>query len=471
MPTPDAGLLLRGGRLVTADADGPADILVRGGRIEAVGTDLTAPNAAVRDVRGKIVIPGPIDPHVHIAWPYHEARTADTFRSATEAAAWGGTTMVIDWAVQRGESLLDAVAARRAEADGAAILDYALHGTVTKVTATLRSELPRLHDAGVAVLKLYMTYRRRGIMADDGMLWYILNAARDLGYTVSVHAENPFIHEWNEAELRAAGITGAAAHGLHKPPIVEAEAIHRVIYLAREARCPLLIRHVSTAAGVDLIRRARAQGAEVTGETCPQYLYLTEEVFRRPDGYLYICSPPVRTDADRLALWQGLADGTLSVVGSDHAAFPRAAKVGATAFDVPNGLPGVETRVPLLYAGVRRGHLTPSRFVEVVSTAVARLYGLYPRKGAVLPGSDADLVIIDPEEQRALHASSLHMAVDWSPYEGMALRGYPVTVIAGGRIVVDGDAMADPRPAGRFVPCPRRAPSRAAPSLAASPAP
>lgn len=458
---PNTALLLRGGRVVTAQTDIHADILVRDGLIEAVGTDLAAPDATVLDVRGKIVIPGPIDPHVHIAWPYHNTRTADDFRSATEAAARGGTTMVIDWAVQRGESLLEAVEARRAEAEGVAILDYALHGTITRITPTLRDELPRLHEAGIAMLKLYMTYRKRGIMADDGMLWYILNTARDLGYTVSVHAENPFIHEWNEAELRAAGIIGAPAHGLHRSHIVEAEAIHRVIYLAREARCPLLIRHVSTAAGVEMIRRARAEGVDVAGETCPQYLYLTEEVFERPDGYLYICSPPVRTDADRLALWQGLADGTVSVVGSDHAAFPRSTKAGETAFDVPNGLPGIETRVPLIFAGVGRGYLALSRFVEVTSTAVARLYGLYPRKGTVMPGSDADLVIIDPEERRTLSASSLHMAVDWSPYEGMQMHGYPIMTIVGGRILVDGHDVAERPPAGHFVPCRRHDPRAA----------
>jgi dihydropyrimidinase len=446
-------LLLQGGRVVTAEMDVRADVLVRDGRVEAIGTGLSEPTARVYDISGKVLIPGPIDPHVHIAWPYLNARTADDFRSATMAAAWGGTTMVIDWGLQRGDSLLHAIAERRAEADSASVLDYALHGTITRLTPTLREELPRLRDAGVTVLKLYMTYRKRGIMADDGMLWFILNRARDLGYLVSVHAENPYLHEWNEAELRRAGVTDPYAHALHKPSIVEAEAIHRAIYLAREARCPLLIRHVSTAAGTDMIRRARAEGLEVTGETCPQYLFLTEDVLRRPDGHLFICSPPVRTEMDRQALWQGVADGTISFIGSDHAAFPRASKIGETAFDVPNGLPGIETRVPLLFAAVRDGRISLPRFVEVTSTAVARLYGLYPQKGTIAPGSDADLVVIDPLEQRILTGTTLHMATDWSPYDGMHLTGYPVMTIVRGQVLIDGSRTADVPSAGRFIPC------------------
>ena len=458
-----ADLIIKGGRVVVADTVVQTDVVIAGGRIAALQADAPVTGSAeVIDARGKFILPGSIDPHVHILWPYSNVTTNDNFFSASRAAALGGTTMFIDWALQyKGDpaapegQVLNAFRQRRAQIDGDTALDYSLHQTLTVSDDATLAAIPPIIEQGVAVFKLYMTYRKRGIMTDDGMLWDVLQANRGRGTVVSIHAENAAIHELKERQMKARGTVTPADWAQHKGEIVESEAVHRALYLAERVGTPVLIRHMTTADGVDTLRQARRRGFPALGETCPQYLVLDDRVFARPDANRFICSPPIRSADHVAALWRALADGTIDIIGSDHAAFTAAQKQGdgSDAFTVPNGLPGIETRFPLLFSeGFAKGRLSLPRLAALTATNAAKLYGLYPRKGVLLPGSDADIVIVDPQRRRTLRASALHMAVDFSPYEGMELQGYPLHTLSRGRVVVRDGEFCGERGAGQWVP-------------------
>ncbi|HZC99583.1 MAG TPA: amidohydrolase family protein [Actinomycetes bacterium] len=392
------------------------------------------------DAAGCLVLPGGVDPHVHVAWPYGKDVTSDTYASASAAALHGGTTTIIDFAYPRPNMSPSAyLRARRQEAMDATV-EVAFH-TVLTAHPDLTAQLPALLAEGSVSWKVYLTYSRRGIMSDDATLVEAMRGAARLGATICVHAENGTVADARERELAAAGDLDYSAHYRHKPWWIEAEAIQRAAFFARVTRARLHIKHLSSRQGLEMLRQARRAGTAITAETCPHYLILTEQTTTGPDGPLFLCSPPLREAVDREALWDGLMSGELAVVGADHCDFTREQKL-AQAGDfrfIPNGLPGLETRLYLLYEeGVCRRGLSPSWLVGVVSTNPARIFGLYPRKGTLQPGADADIVVFDPDPRWEIEPSALHMQADWNPYTGRAVHGRVRSVVRGGEVVLAG---------------------------------
>ncbi len=432
-------LLIKGGTVVFGGLRRQADVLVKGDKIVSVEPGIRADVNKTINAEGKYVLPGAIDVHTHMQLPAGGTVSADDFFTGTRAAAFGGVTTILDFATQsKGESLRETVAKRRAEAEDKVCIDYGLHVGITDLTGEVMAEIPVLIGQGYPSFKLFMTYP--GLAVDDGALYFALQAVSEAGGMVGVHAENMHLIQRFVRNLLAEGKTAPMYHEVSRPPLVEEEAVSRAIMLAAETNSKLYFFHLSTARGLAHIREARRKGLPVYAETCPQYLLLTRDKYREPDfkGARYVMSPPLRGKEDQEALWSGLADGSLQVVGSDHCPFRTEQKnLGLASFDqIPNGGPGVETLLPLLLSeGVGKGRLTLERLVEVVSTGPARLFGLYPGKGAVMAGSDADLVIIDPDKEVALSAETLHMNLDYTLYEGYVLKGYPVITISKGKII------------------------------------
>lgn len=451
-------LVIRNGTLVLPDTCCDTDLAVDGARIVAWGpADRLSPARRTVDAKGCYILPGGIDPHVHIHWPFLAATTADDYAIAGQAAAIGGTTMVIDFAHPKmGATLLERVANRRREAQGQAVVDYNFHCVITQATPETLDQMAVLVGQGVTSFKLYMAYSRRGIMVDDATMLTIMKQAAALGATVCVHAENGTAGDANEARFLAEGRMGAADFPKHKPNYVEAEAVSRAIFWARQAGCRLYIVHLSTAVGLAAVGAAQREGVQVMAETCPQYLLLHDSVYDRPgDGHRFICSPPIRSQADSEALWQGITEGVITTMGTDHCAFTIAQKDrGVNNFvNVPNGLPGIETRLSLLYSeGVCKGRLSINDLARLTSYNIARVHGLWPQKGALLPGSDADLVLFDPRVAWTVSAATTHMAVDWSPYEGWKLQGKPVMTIARGQVVAENGEWVGQSGGGAFIP-------------------
>ncbi|MDN5344288.1 MAG: dihydropyrimidinase [Clostridia bacterium] len=446
-------LLLQGGWVVTADRLEQADVAVAGEKIAAVGPDLAAPGAQVRDVSGRYILPGVIDAHVHYQMPVGNLFTADDWFTGTRLAACGGVTTVIDYAepVSPGEPLLAALSRRRAEAGDLACVDFSLHQVVLAGQEEDTVGLKAVVGEGVASFKVFTTYNQRLSPAAIGRL---LQQARNLGALVTVHCEDHEMITMKRRELEAAGQTDPAYHAVSRPAAVEVKAIQDLIQKAGEADAPVYIVHVSTGSGAAAIAAARSRGQEVYGETCPHYLLLTAERYAGPESRLFLMCPPLRTAADNEILWQHLAAGGLQVVATDHCSYSRSQKATGTAFyNTPSGVPGTETLLPLLYSyGVRSGWLTLPQLVRVLSTNPARLFGLYPRKGCLAPGSDADLVIFDPRRQVTLTAAGLHSAAGYTVFEGFSLQGYPEATYLRGQLIYDQGHFLGQAGWGRFIP-------------------
>jgi dihydropyrimidinase len=439
MPT----ALVRNGRVVTASDSYEADLYVDGGRIALVGQGLSLPADTVLDASGCLVLPGGIDVHTHLDMPAGELTSADDFETGTRAAAFGGTTTIIDFATpEPGESLLSALETWRRKAAGRAAVDYGLHMAVREVGEETPAEMARLtREEGVTSFKLYLAYP--GVLqVDDAAFFRALLAARECGALTLVHAENGGVIDVLVKRALARGDTAPRHHALTRPPETEAEATARAIAMATMAGAPLYVVHLSCAGALAHVRAARDRGLPVLAETCPQYLFLSIADYDRPsfEGARYVISPPLRQVADQDALWRGLAGGDLQVVATDHCPFTLADKErGRLDFSkIPNGAPGIETRMMLLWdGGVRAGRIDAQRFVELTAAGPARVFGLWPRKGTLAVGADADLLIWDPERETRLSAATLHMRVDYSPYEGRVVRGGPVVVMSRGEVIVD----------------------------------
>jgi dihydropyrimidinase len=454
-------LVIRGGSVVQPQGTVRADIGIRGETIVAIGDQLDS-GAAEIDASGWLVLPGGIDPHAHIEQVSGAGLlNADSFESATTSAAFGGTTTVISFAAQHVGHALDRVLADyHGLADKGAVIDYAFHMIIADPTvATLKTHIPKLVKEGHASIKVFMTYDK--IKLDDEQVLNVLQAARDNGAFVCVHAENHGMITFMVKRLIANGLTTPPVFPMSHPRLAEVDAIQRLVVMSRFIDQPIMIFHVSTAEGAEVVRRARADGVKIFGETCTQYLVLTDETVDKPglEGAKWMCSPPLRKKSDQDALWQALARGDLQVVSSDHAPyrFDSTGKLAAgpnpSFKEIANGLPGVEARLPVLFdAMVTRGRLSLEKFVELTSTAPAKIYGLYPKKGTLAVGSDADIAIWDPKKTVRLTASIMHDRTGYTPYEGLSVTGWPEIVLSRGRVVVRDGALQVTPGSGRFLP-------------------
>jgi dihydropyrimidinase len=457
------GILISGGMVISASGAAPLDVLTDGERIAALaapGTEVAASWAASADrvisAAGKYVLPGGIDAHTHMEMPFGGTFAADTFETGTRAAAWGGTTTIIDFAVQaKGASLLSTLDNWHRKADGQCAIDYGFHMIVSDVNDATLKEMDACIGAGVNSFKMFMAYP--GVFyATDGEILRAMQQAAQTGALVMMHAENGIAIDQLVAQAVAAGKTDPVQHGLTRPPELEAEATSRAIALARVTGSPLYIVHLSAAQALDAVTAARDTGQNVFAETCPQYLYLSIEDLARPgfDGAKFVASPPLRPREHQGSLWRGLRTNDLSVVSTDHCpfCFAEQKELGRGDFSkIPNGIPGVEHRMDLLHQGVTGGELSLARWVEVASTTPARMFGLYPGKGTIQPGADADIVVYDPAARQVLSVATHHMNVDYSAYEGMEITGRVQTVLSRGRVIIDAGQYHGVTGHGRFL--------------------
>jgi len=452
--------LIEHGTCVTASETALADLLFEDEKIVLMGSGLAQRLGGTFDrridARGKYLIPGGIDVHTHLDMPFGGATSADDFESGTIAAACGGTTSLVDFAMQpKGGALAQGLAEWHRKAEGKAAIDYGFHLIIREVTQSSLAEMDGLvkHE-GVTSFKLFTAYP--GVFfVDDASIFRALRKTGDNGGLICMHAENGPVIDVLIEEAKARGETAPAWHALTRPPRLEGEASHRVLALAEVAKVPLYIVHLSAQEALEEVRRARDRGVRAYAETCPQYLFLDHRNYEEPafGGSKYVMSPPLRMPGNEEALWRGLALDDLQVVSTDHCPFcMKEKRLGEGDFSkIPNGAPGVETRLYLTFEGVRAGRITLNRWVQLNSTAPAKIFGLYPRKGTLAIGADADVVVWDPEQKHTLGVNQLHMKVDYNPYEGREVVGACSQVFSRGKLIVEGGKFLGRKGDGRFI--------------------
>jgi dihydropyrimidinase len=481
------GTLLKGGTVITASDMVKADVLVEGEIITLIGLDIPADGHEVVDCVGKYIMPGGIDVHTHLELEgFGNTTSNDDFETGHRACAFGGTTMHIDFVIQpKGGTLHDGLNHWRKKA-AIANIDYGFHMAVTDLNDAVLEEIPTMRDEGITSLKLFMAYKNV-FQIDDATLYKTMRVAADAGMIVMVHAENGDVEASLTPALLAAGKVEPKYHATSRPPEIEGEATNRAVTLAGITGCPLYVVHMTCESAVEALRRGRHLGYPVMGETCVQYFFLTvEDHLAQPGhhGAKFVCSPPIRTKHDHEVLWQAVRDGTLQVVSTDHCNYwfeggkgpvDEWRKTGKswTEFErqdpsyrrpgkeqgignfskIPNGLPGLEDRMMVMWdAGVNGGRISPQRFVELNCTNPAKIFGMYPRKGTLSVGSDADIAVWDPERLHTISASTHHMRSDYNVYEGMTVKGKPIKVYQRGRLIVDGDAYYAKNGDGQYIP-------------------
>ena len=450
-------LIVKGGTVVTGNDIYRADVGVAGGKVAVLGVDLgTAPR--IVNALGKYVLPGAIDVHTHFEMPFMGTYTADDFRTGTAAAAAGGITTVVDWAIQEpGESLFATLEKWDKKAAGKTVIDYSFHVVLTDLSRNALDEINDVVRNGIGSFKCFMAYKGTPLMQTDSNLFRIMQRVRDAGALFCVHAENGDIIDVLVREYVAQGRLAPIYHADTRPPEVEAEATARAIALAEIARCPLLMVHLSAKEALQKVREARDRGLPIHAETCPHYLSLHYEELERPDfeGAKFVCSPPLRRRDNTPHLWSGLREENLQEISSDHCAFNWKVQkeLGRDSFaNIPNGMAGIETMIPVVFSeGVRGGRLSLNQFVRLTSTNSARLFGLYPEKGTIAIGSDADLVVFDPDRQVTVTRELLHQNVDHTPYEGFSVTGWPAVTISRGEVVFENGQVVGRPGRGRFV--------------------
>ncbi|CAM5607340.1 D-hydantoinase [Streptomyces xanthochromogenes] len=454
--------LIQGGLVITAADETHADLLIEDGRIAAVAAHASTVAQGwtadrVIDATDRYVIPGGVDAHTHMELPFGGTFASDTFETGTRAAAWGGTTTIVDFAVQsQGQALRAGLDAWYAKADGQCAIDYGFHMILSDVNEGSLKEMDRLVEEGITSFKLFMAYP--GVFySDDGQILRAMQRAESNGGLIMMHAENGIAIDVLVEQALARGESDPRYHGEVRKALLEAEATHRAIQLARVAGAPLYVVHVSAEEALAELATARDKGLPVFGETCPQYLFLSTDNLAEPDfeGAKYVCSTPLRPREHQAALWRGLRTNDLQVVSTDHCpfCFTGQKELGRGDFSkIPNGLPGVENRMDLLHQAVVDGHITRRRWIEIACATPARMFGLYPKKGTLAPGADADVVIYDPHAEQTVSAETHHMNVDYSAYEGKRLTGQVQTVLSRGELVIDQRKFTGRAGHGSYVP-------------------
>ena len=450
-------LLIKNGTIVTATDEYKGDVYVDGETISTIGTSLTMSADRTIDATGKYLFPGGIDVHTHMDMPFGGSQSSDDFETGTIAAAHGGTTTIVDFAIQyRGQTLHHAWETWMKKADGKAAIDYGFHMIITELNDQVETEMDALVKGGVTSFKLFMAYP--GVfMLDDASIFKALLRTGKNGGTICMHAENGGVIDVLVKKALAEGKTAPKYHALTRPARAEAEATHRAIALAEIAGVPIYIVHLSAAEALEMVTEARDRGLPAYAETCPQYLFLSYDNYEEPgfNGAKYVMSPPLRPKDTQDRLWRGLAGNDLQAISTDHCPFcmKEQKELGTDDFSkIPNGAPGVETRMSLVYdGGVRTGKISLNRFVELTSTSPAKIFGLFPRKGTIAPGSDADIVVFDPNKKMTLGVKSLHMRVDYNPYEGREVTGVTDTVVSRVKVVIDDGKFVGIAGAGSFL--------------------
>ncbi|HUE97871.1 MAG TPA: dihydropyrimidinase [Anaerolineales bacterium] len=459
--------LIKDGTLITATETFEADILIEDEKISLIGKDLGHPNAEIIDAAGKLVMPGGIDPHVHLDLPMFGTVSSDDHYTGHKAAAFGGTTTVMDFVVLEQDGFPHSVDLWFEKSIKAAV-DYSFHMNLTRYDEKIAKEIPLLREMGITTLKVFTAYNGR-LRIDDGSIFKAMQIARDNGMLVMAHCENGDVIDTLIEQALVDGHTTPEWHALTRPGWGGVEATLRVAGMASAADASAYIVHMNMGGEVDMLKYARARGVKVMGETCPQYLFFTRDDLRRPDGAKWICSPPMRTAQDNARLWEGLSEGMLQTIGTDHCPFffdgtqpivyegreiaIPGKELGKDDFTkIPNGLPGIEDRLPVLWTtGVRSGKITANQFVAYNSTNPAKIFGLYPRKGALLSGSDADILIWNPEKKVTYGVAHAHQRTDYNLYEGWELTGMPEKVFLRGKMLVDGEQWLGKAGEGQFL--------------------
>jgi dihydropyrimidinase len=450
-------LLIKHGTVVTASDMYQGDVYIENDTIVAIGSDLPMTADRVIDAKGRYVIPGGIDCHTHLDMPFGGTTSADDFESGTIAAAFGGTTSIVDFAIQyRGQTLHHAWETWMKKAEGKAAIDYGFHMIMTEVNDQIEQEMDALVEQGVTSFKLFMAYP--GVfMLDDASIFKAMLRTGKNGGTICMHAENGGVIDVLVQKALAEGKTAPKYHALTRPARAEGEATHRAIALAEIADVPVYIVHLSASEALEMVTEARDRGLLAFAETCPQYLFLSYDNYEEPgfEGAKYVMSPPLRPRETQDRLWRGLAFNDLQAISTDHCPFCMKEQkiLGEHDFSkIPNGAPGIETRMSLVYdGGVRTGRISLNRWVELTSTSPAKIFGLFPRKGTIAPGSDADIVVFNPATKQTLSVKTLHMKVDYNPYEGRQIHGVSETVIARGNVIIENGKFTGRAGAGSFL--------------------
>ncbi len=473
--------LIKHGTLITASETVESDILIDGAIIAQIGKNLGHPNAEIIDATGKLIMPGGIDPHVHLDLPMFGTVSSDDHYTGHKAAAFGGTTTVMDFVpldshrpsgeglgVRVGEGDFKYSVDLWFEKSAKAAIDYSFHMNLTQFNEKIAKEIPSLREMGITTLKVFTAYNGR-LRINDGSIFKAMQIARDNGMLVMAHCENGDVIETLTEQALAAGHTTPEWHALTRPAWGAVDATLSVAGMASAADAKVYIVHMNVGGEVDMLKYAREHGVKVMGETCPQYLFFTIDDLRRPDGSKWICSPPMRTAQDNMRIWEGLSEGILQTIGTDHCPFfydgsrpivyegseivIPGKELGKEDFTkIPNGLPGIGDRLPVMWTcGVRAGKITANQFVAYNSTNPAKIFGLYPRKGALLPGSDADILIWDPEKKVKYGVAHAHHRTDYNLYEGWELVGYPEKAFLRGKMIVDGEKWLGKAGGGRFL--------------------
>jgi dihydropyrimidinase len=462
-------LIIKSGTIITASDTFNADILIDGEKITSIAQEIDVEGSEIIDASGKFVMPGGVDPHTHFNLPMFRTVSSDDHYTGLKAAAFGGTTTVLDFVPLDKASIPACVDAWHQRADPLAAVDFGFHMNITRFDDHLAEEFSTLVQLGISSVKVFTAYNDR-LRLQDGEIFQVLRLAKKHNLLTMLHAENGDVIDILVAEALASGHTTPEWHAKTRPAWGAVDAVVRAASLAAQADASLYIVHMNVAGEVDQLSYARARGLHVMGETCPQYLFFSQEKLQHEDGAKWVCSPPLRTPADNIRLWQGLADGTIQTIGTDHCPFffdgsksilyegqPVAIpgkELGKDDFTkIPNGLPGVGDRLPILWTyAVRSGKLSPNQFVSLTSTNPAKIFGLYPRKGALLPGSDADIVIWDPDRRLRYSLAYSHQRTDYNLYENWELVGYPEKVILRGNLIVDGEHWLGKPGMGKYLP-------------------